>query len=74
MACSPECSVERRDETAEGWSSTLRANGFWGVLCSEEGCDDVRALVRRYIEGWSMVAVVTVAGMYLVWKGTPVFD
>lgn len=71
VACAPANSVERR-ETAERWSSRLRAGGFGGVSYSEEGCDDVRALLRRYREGWSMVPSETAAGIFLMRKETPV--
>ncbi|KAL4577517.1 hypothetical protein LXL04_013626 [Taraxacum kok-saghyz] len=71
VSCSPANSVERR-ETADRWSSRLRASGFGGVSYSEEGCDDVRALLRRYREGWSMTPSETVAGMFLMRKETPV--
>ncbi|KAL7613725.1 hypothetical protein Lser_V15G07416 [Lactuca serriola] len=71
VACSPANSVERR-ETANRWSSRLRASGFGGVSYSEEGCDDVRALLRRYKEGWSMAPSETAAGIFLMRKETPV--
>ncbi|KAJ0692421.1 putative transcription factor GRAS family [Helianthus annuus] len=71
VACSPEESVERR-ETAAKWSSRLSGCGFRAVAYSDEVCDDVRALLRRYREGWGMSTAETVAGIFLLWKETPV--
>ncbi|KAM0022380.1 putative transcription factor GRAS family [Helianthus debilis subsp. tardiflorus] len=67
----PECSVERR-ETAERWWRRMRGSGFDGVVISEEGCDDVRALLRRYKEGWSVLQPEMGAGIFLMRKETPV--
>lgn len=69
VACSPENSVERR-EKAERWSSRLRGSGFESFSYSEDGIDNVWALLRRYRDGWSTAE--TVAGMFLMWKETPV--
>ncbi|KAK7309147.1 hypothetical protein RJT34_05658 [Clitoria ternatea] len=66
VACSPEESVERR-ETAARWSRRMRGGGFDTVAFSEEVCDDVRALLRRYKEGWSMTQCSD-AGIFLTWK------
>ncbi|KAK9053432.1 hypothetical protein SSX86_030066 [Deinandra increscens subsp. villosa] len=74
VACSPAESVERR-ETAARWSSRLHASGFRAVAYSDEVCDDVRALIRRYREGWLMSpseAAAAAAGIFLTWKETPV--
>ncbi|KAI3665647.1 hypothetical protein L6452_44276 [Arctium lappa] len=71
IACSPAESMERR-ETAARWSSRLHASGFGPVSYSDEVCDDVRALLRRYREGWSMSPPETAAGIFLTWKETPV--
>ncbi|KVI08931.1 protein SHORT-ROOT-like [Cynara cardunculus var. scolymus] len=71
VACPPANSVERR-ETADRWSCRLRASGFSGVSYSDEGCDDVRALLRRYKEGWSMGRSETGAGIFLMRKETAV--
>ncbi|KAI3699525.1 hypothetical protein L2E82_43904 [Cichorium intybus] len=71
IACSPAESMERR-ETAARWSSRLHASGFIPVSYSEEVCDDVRALLRRYREGWSMNPSEAAAGIFLTWKETPV--
>ncbi|KAI3747846.1 hypothetical protein L6452_10536 [Arctium lappa] len=69
VACPPANCVERR-ETAERWSSRFRASGFGGVSYSDEGCEDVRALLRRYREGWSLM--VPAAGIFLMRKETAV--
>ena len=41
------------------------------VAFSEEVCDDVRALLRRYREGWAMTQCSD-AGIFLTWKEQPV--
>ncbi|KAG8384272.1 hypothetical protein BUALT_Bualt04G0101200 [Buddleja alternifolia] len=67
VACPPEESVERR-ETAARWSHRLHGGGFSPFLFNEEVCDDVRALLRRYREGWSMGQSTDHAGIFLSWK------
>ncbi|CAL0311586.1 unnamed protein product [Lupinus luteus] len=47
VACSPSESVERR-ETAARWSQRLHGGGLNTVPFSDEVCDDVRALLRRF--------------------------
>ncbi|KAK6923148.1 Transcription factor GRAS [Dillenia turbinata] len=72
LACPPSNSVERR-ESAVRWSRRLRATGFSPVAFSDEVCDDVRALLRRYREGcWSMAQCSDSAGIFLSWKDQPV--
>nr|XP_043608497.1 protein SHORT-ROOT [Erigeron canadensis] len=72
VACTPVESMERR-ESAARWSSRFHASGFSPVSYSDEVCDDVRALLRRYREGWSMNPTPdSSAGMFLSWKETPV--
>ncbi|XP_021632195.1 protein SHORT-ROOT [Manihot esculenta] len=70
VARQPSDSIERR-ETATRWSARLHACGFNPVLFSDEVCDDVRALLRRYMEGWSMTQCSD-AGIFLCWKDQPV--
>lgn len=70
VACAPADSVERR-ETAARWAARMHGGGLNAVQFSEEVCDDVRALLRRYKEGWSM-AQCSDAGIFLSWKETPV--
>lgn len=70
VACSPSESIERR-ETAARWSGRMHGGGFNPFLFSDEVCDDVRALLRRYKEGWSMTQCSD-AGMFLSWKDQPV--
>ncbi|XP_021907831.1 protein SHORT-ROOT [Carica papaya] len=70
VACQPSHSIERR-ESATRWSRRLHAGGFSPVAFSDEVCDDVRALLRRYKEGWSM-AQCPDAGIFLSWKDQPV--
>ncbi|KAL3813693.1 hypothetical protein ACJIZ3_014961 [Penstemon smallii] len=71
VARPPEESVERRD-TAARWSHRMSTGGFSPLGFSEEVNDDVRALLRRYKEGWSMVQSVDSAGIFLCWKDQPV--
>ncbi|KAH9712366.1 hypothetical protein WN944_021398 [Citrus x changshan-huyou] len=66
VACQPSESTERR-ETATRWSGRLHGAGFSPFMFSDEVCDDVRALLRRYKEGWSM-AQCPDAGIFLSWK------
>lgn len=70
VACAPSESTERR-ETAARWTQRLHGTGFNTVSYSEEVCDDVRALLRRYKEGWSMTQC-SHAGIFLTWKDHPV--
>ncbi|CAA2979534.1 protein SHORT-ROOT-like [Olea europaea var. sylvestris] len=71
VACSPAESIERW-ETAARWSNRLHAGGYSPVSFSDEVCDDVRALLRRYREGWSMAQSSDSAGIFLSWKDQPV--
>ncbi|XP_075090635.1 protein SHORT-ROOT-like [Nicotiana tabacum] len=72
LACPPSESMERR-ETGAKWLHRLHAGGFSPVLYSDEVCDDVRALLRRYKEGWSMTQCGgDSAGIFLSWKEQPV--
>ncbi|KAL8472911.1 hypothetical protein ACS0TY_029287 [Phlomoides rotata] len=72
VACPVQESVERR-ETATRWSRRMHGGGFSPCAFSEEVCDDVRSLLRRYKEGWSMVnAGGDAAGIFLSWKEQPV--
>nr|GMD51713.1 protein SHORT-ROOT [Ipomoea batatas] len=73
VACPPSESVERR-ETAARWSHRLHAGGFSPASYGNEVCDDVRALLRRYREGWSMgqCSGESSAGIFLSWKNQPV--
>ncbi|XP_057542904.1 protein SHORT-ROOT [Amaranthus tricolor] len=70
LACPEATSAERR-ENAVRWIGRISGAGFVHVAYSEEVCDDVRALLRRYKEGWSM-AQCSSAGIFLNWKDQPV--
>ncbi|KAG6520065.1 protein SHORT-ROOT 1-like [Zingiber officinale] len=68
VSCSPSESEERR-ETAAAWSRRMRTAGFAPAAFSEDVTDDVRALLRRYREGWSMRApAADEAGVFLEWR------
>ncbi|KAK9678462.1 hypothetical protein RND81_11G213000 [Saponaria officinalis] len=81
LACPEGVSAERR-ETAGRWSGRMGRAGLGHVGFSEEVCDDVRALLRRYKEGWSMTPCsggessggggCGGAGIFLSWKDQPV--
>ncbi|KAL6993854.1 hypothetical protein U1Q18_011967 [Sarracenia purpurea var. burkii] len=71
VACPPSESIERR-ELATRWSRRLHGGGFSPFPFSDEVCDDVRALLRRYKEGWSMTQCPDAAGLFLSWKDQPV--
>lgn len=71
VACPPQESVERR-ETAARWSQRMHGGGFSPFALNEEVCDDVRSLLRRYKEGWSMTQCSDSAGIFLSWKDQPV--
>ncbi|PHU27341.1 Protein SHORT-ROOT 1 [Capsicum chinense] len=73
LACPPSESMERR-ETGVKWSNRMHGGGFITVSYSDEVCDDVRALLRRYKEGWSMgqCGGGDAAGIFLSWKEQPV--
>ncbi|PKI44886.1 hypothetical protein CRG98_034834 [Punica granatum] len=71
VACPLGVSGERR-ELAGRWSRRLRAGGFGPSSYSDELCDDMRALLRRYKEGWAMAQCPDSAGMFLTWKDQPV--
>jgi hypothetical protein len=56
----------------------LQSAGFSPVAFSEDVADDVRSLLRRYREGWSMREASSVddsaaagAGVFLAWKEQP---
>ena len=76
LACPEQDGSAEQRETARRWSGRMHGAGFVHVGFSEEVCDDVRALLRRYKEGWSM-AQCTVdggapAGIFLSWRDQPV--
>lgn len=73
LAC-PEATSSERRENASRWTGRMCGAGFGHVAYSEEVCDDVRALLRRYKEGWSMTqcSSSSTAGIFLNWKDQPV--
>ncbi|XP_020230382.1 protein SHORT-ROOT [Cajanus cajan] len=66
VACAAAESVERRERAAR-WTQRMHGGGLSTVAFSEEVCDDVRALLRRYKEGWAMTQCSD-AGIFLSWK------
>jgi hypothetical protein len=72
VACPALESMERR-ETAASWARRMRSAGFSPVAFSEDVADDVRSLLRRYREGWSMREAslddsAAGSGVFLAWK------
>ncbi|KAI4303221.1 hypothetical protein MLD38_038877 [Melastoma candidum] len=55
------------------WSERL-GKGFSPIKLSEDAVDDVRALLKRYQTGWSLVVGedTSTPGLYLTWKDEPV--
>ncbi|KAG2638066.1 protein SHORT-ROOT 1 [Panicum virgatum] len=75
VSCPASESMERR-ETAASWARRMRSAGFSPVAFSEDVADDVRSLLRRYREGWSMRDAclddsAPGAGVFLAWKEQP---
>lgn len=76
VSCPASESMERR-ETAAAWARRLRCAGFSPVAFSDDVADDVRSLLRRYREGWSMRdagaedSAAAGAGVFLQWKEQP---
>ncbi|CAD6223307.1 unnamed protein product [Miscanthus lutarioriparius] len=75
VSCQASESMERR-ETAVSWARRMRSAGFSPVAFSEDVADDVRSLLRRYREGWSMRDAglddsAAGAGVFLAWKEQP---
>ncbi|KAL6856204.1 hypothetical protein ACP4OV_019006 [Aristida adscensionis] len=75
VSCPASESMERR-ETAASWARRMRSAGFSPVAFSEDVADDVRSLLRRYREGWSMREAgmddsAAGSGVFLAWKEQP---
>ncbi|KAL8487367.1 hypothetical protein ACS0TY_023882 [Phlomoides rotata] len=64
---------ERREKGIQ-WSERLRESGFSNVVYSDDVIDDVKALLKRYKAGWSLVGGEdhSSSGIYLAWKDEPV--
>ncbi|CAN6312229.1 unnamed protein product [Urochloa humidicola] len=73
VSCPAPESGERR-ETGASWSRRMRSAGFSPVAFSDDVADDMRALLRRYREGWSLrdPEAGGGAGVFLAWKEQPV--
>ncbi|XP_077233822.1 protein SHORT-ROOT-like [Tasmannia lanceolata] len=71
IAC-PQAESRERREVAGRWSGRLLRAGFAPAVFSDDVADDVRALLRRYKEGWSMNSGGDAAGIFLAWKEQPV--
>ncbi|KAL0322705.1 UNVERIFIED_CONTAM: protein SHORT-ROOT [Sesamum angustifolium] len=64
---------ERRERGTQ-WTQRLRGSGFSPVGYSDDVVDDVKALLKRYRGGWSLVlpGEDDHSGIYLAWKEEPV--
>jgi hypothetical protein len=75
VSCPASESAERR-ETGASWARRMRSAGFSPVAFSDDVADDMRSLLRRYREGWSLREPDTddgaAAGVFLAWKEQPV--
>ncbi|PUZ40521.1 hypothetical protein GQ55_9G430500 [Panicum hallii var. hallii] len=75
VSCPASESAERR-ETGASWARRMRSAGFSPVAFSDDVADDVRSLLRRYREGWTLQEPGTddsaAAGVFLAWKEQPV--
>jgi hypothetical protein len=71
VSCPASESSERR-ETGASWARRMRSSGFSPVSFSDDVADDVRSLLRRYREGWSLREAsaddAAAAGVFLAWK------
>ncbi|KAJ1410482.1 hypothetical protein SESBI_21983 [Sesbania bispinosa] len=79
LACSGDELVgdhdgERRERGIQ-WSRRLKEEAFSPVGFSDDVVDDVKALLKRYHTGWSLVVPQGddyLSGLYLTWKEEPV--
>ncbi|WVZ57355.1 hypothetical protein U9M48_007749 [Paspalum notatum var. saurae] len=78
VSCPASESVERR-ETGASWARRMRSAGFSPVAFSDDVADDMRSLLRRYREGWTLREPPAAgaddgaaAGVFLAWKEQPV--
>ncbi|CAD6211636.1 unnamed protein product [Miscanthus lutarioriparius] len=75
VSCPASESVERR-ETGASWARRMRSAGFSPVAFSDDVADDMRSLLRRYREGWTLrepgADDGAAAGVFLAWKEQPV--
>ncbi|OEL34793.1 Protein SHORT-ROOT 2 [Dichanthelium oligosanthes] len=76
VSCPASESAERR-ETGASWARRMRSAGFSPLAFSDDVADDMRSLLRRYREGWSLREPGTdddaaAAGVFLAWKEQPV--
>ncbi|XP_057874053.1 protein SHORT-ROOT [Cryptomeria japonica] len=65
LACEDSDVCERREKAVQ-WASRLRDAGFVPATFSDDVVDDVRALLKRYKEGWAHCG--NSDGIFLTWK------
>lgn len=67
LACHDSDVCEQREKGAQ-WAARLRDAGFVPATFSEDVVDDVRALLKRYKEGWGHTSTSDSEGLFLTWK------
>ncbi|KAK8970915.1 Protein SHORT-ROOT [Platanthera guangdongensis] len=74
LACEEDCHdqcAERREKGVQ-WCKRL-THSFAAASFSEDAVDDVKALLKRYQAGWSVLpAAGDASGLFLTWKEEPV--
>lgn len=65
VACEVPDNVERQQKGVQ-WEERLRRRGFLSCNFSDDVVDDVRALLKRYREGWGLS--INDTRLYLTWK------
>lgn len=67
LACEDSDVCEQREKAVQ-WASRLRDAGFVPATFSDDVVDDVRALLKRYKEGWGHCSSSESDGLFLTWK------
>lgn len=72
LACGEDEGESERREKGIQWCNRL-LEAFSPASFSEDAIDDVKALLKRYQEGWSLLpASCDASGLYMTWKQKPV--
>jgi hypothetical protein len=65
LACDPS-ENEQRQEPGSRWATRFHTVGLLRSPFSDDVVDDVRALLKRYKEGWGLAS--DESGLFLTWK------